>query len=477
MEPGREDVIRPRLSVTGRCALALFAALLAACSPDLSPLVPVPIPDEIRIADSEPQDLRIEAPPASPIWITVAARDVDVKAAIVATGVPLRYCDAPNRRMGIETLLIEPPHEGAVALRVQRNDHAKASGEAIVVAVALPLATEADRQRLIAVRKDAGACEAFPDPALKDQAATAYAAAAEAWGKAGDRRRRGLSLLHASGVRYLRHADWRASADLASKAFDLLEHADAAAYSAYALRLEGSALDQLANATDYELGLRAGTVRRARERLAQAARQFNELGMPYEEGYALSYRAVSLVEAGEPDQGRREFVAALDQFRMAGDEPAQAVVLQSLALQSYEDGRSADSALEFREALALLPRDEELANYAHTLQNSALPLRILGRFDEAIARELESAEIFRKLDDRDGEARALHGMAIDMMYFGENERAAELMREAIGLRGATGVRREQVISLINLAELERQSGRLDAALALDREALELVVAP
>ena len=480
MEPGKEAADRPKPSVPGRgaaAALPVFLAGLAGCGADLSPVQPIHGPAEVIVADSRAHDIRIQAPPDAPILVTVSARDVDVKAAIVAGDGAVQYCDAPNRRMGVETLLVEAPQAAAFTVRLVRNDHSGAQGAATVQAVGLPQVTGADRQRLEAARQDAIACIAFPDVARGEAAAAAYSAAAIAWERLGDHRRQGLALLHESGARYLRQSDWQASSDLAARAFRQFERSDAPAHAAYALRLEGAALDQLADATNYDIKLREGTIQRARERLTEAEARFRKLAMPYEAGYAISYRAVSIGESGDFERSRAEFLVALGLFRDAGDGPAQALALQSLAFQSYEDGRSADAAREFEEALALIPREEDPANYAHTLHNSALPLRTLGRFDEGIARHHEAAEMLRTLGDRDGEARALHSLGVAMMHIGETGRARELLQAAVELRGKTGVRREQAVALSNLAELERVAGRTETALALDHRALELVVAP
>ncbi|HEY7740290.1 MAG TPA: CHAT domain-containing tetratricopeptide repeat protein [Steroidobacteraceae bacterium] len=454
-----------------------MAANLAGCGADLAPARPVHRPESFTIAGPGPQELQIRAPADETVLVTVSARDVDVRAAIIAGDAAVQYCDAPNRRMGVETLLVEAPHAGTFTVRLERNDHSGAQGEATVEAVGLPQVTGADRQRLEAARQDAIACIAFPDVARGEAAAAAYAAAAFSWGKAGDRHRQGLALLHESGARYLRQSDWKASSDLAARAFRALEGADAQAHAAYALRLEGAALDQLADATDYDMKRREGTIRRARERLTEAEARFRELAMPYEAGYAVSYRAVSIGEAGDFERSRAEFLVALGLFRDAGDGPAQALALQSLAFQSYEDGRSADAAQEFEEALALIPRDEDPANYAHTLHNSALPLRTLGRFDEGIARHHEAAGILRKIGDREGEARALHSLGAAMYQLGEPERAAELLRASIRLRGESAERRAQADALLTLGNIERDARRTQAALELDQQALAIVTAP
>lgn len=463
---------------TAAGALVVVMAALAGCGADLTPVRSIHGPQETALADAQTLEQRIQAPPDAPVLVTISARDVDVKAAVIeGDASEPAYCDAPNRRMGVETLLVDAPHAPVVRVRIARNDHSGSRGTITIEAVSLPVATDADRKRLAAARHDADACRALTDLERGEQAAAAYAAAAKSWGEVGDDRRQGFALLHASGARYQRQSDWSSSSDLAARAFARLDGSESPAHAAFALRLQGAALDQLANAANYDVGKRERTAGRARELLSQAAARFEELGMAFEAGYALSYRGVSYGQAGDLARSREDFRAAAERFRIAGDGPAEAVALQSLASLSHEDGRSGDSVREFEAALALIPRDEDPANYAHTLHNSALPLRVLGRFDEAVAREHESAEMLRRLGDRDGEARALHSLALIMMYTGESERAAELLRAAVRLRGETGVRREQAIALTNLAEIERSAGRVEAALELDRQALELAVAP
>jgi tetratricopeptide (TPR) repeat protein len=343
--------------------------------------------------------------------------------------------------------------------------------------MALPLATGSDRRRVEAARLEAKACLDYPVIERGQAGADAFSAAAQLHARNGDRRQEGLSRLHAAGVRYTRLADWSGAAELAAQAELLLARADAPAYAAFAVRLEGAALDQRANAGGVDPAEPERDRKLARERLTQAAERFQALGNSYEAGYALNYRGVSYDVAGDNEQARQDFQAALELFKSVGDRPAQALSLQSLASQSYHDGRLSDAMREFNEVLGLIPRDEDPENYAHTLNNSAWPFRAVGQFDEATKRFYEASKILSVRGDRDGEARALHGLATTLMQSGESERAKELLQAAVHLRGETGARREQAISLLALGELERKAGRLEQAIAHETEALRLVTAP
>ncbi len=476
--PGRKASQRPALASPPALGLVLASlAAIAACSPDLSPARPVGAPATIAIDDSAPHELRLDAPGDEPLLITLTSRDVDIRATIVRAGVPSPPADAPNRRMGVETLLVEPPHDGAVLLRIARNDHRGARGSVSVRAVALPTRTPGDLRRLEAARLEARACLAWPDPALGGDSAEGFAAAAQLHQDNADALAAGLALLHAAGARYARLNDWAGAADLADSAAEELEDADAPAHAAFALRVAGAAFSQRANEVGQGWWARRRDLRRARALLTDAAARFESLHMPYEAGYAVNYRGVSYLDAGERDQARADFDQALLLFQAAGDEPGQALSYQSLALLSHEDGRLADAAREFDDALALIPREDDPENYAHTLHNSALPLRVLGRFDEAIARYFEAGRMLRELADADGEARALHGLGTAWLYAGEPDRAAESLRAAIRLRGASGSRREQAASVLLLGRIERDAGRPAAAVKLDGQALALAQAP
>ncbi len=303
---------------------------------------------------------------------------------------------------------------------------------------------------------------------------SAYTEAAKLHETNGDERHAGIALLHAAGARYLRLNDWRGTADLAGQVRQSIDHADAPGLAAFALRVEGAALDQEAGSIESNPTIRNRTRERARERLTEAAGEFSALGMNYEAGYALNYRGVSYQDDGERELARTDFRQALELFHKSADRPAQALSLQSLATMDYEDGSLTDAMREFDQALALIPRNTDSENYAHTLHNSALPLQILGRFDDAIARYYESGQILRGLGDRDGEARALHGMGMALRQAGEPERAREFLRQAIELRNATGAKREQAYSLVGLGQIELDEGNTDTAIALDNQAVALV---
>jgi CHAT domain-containing protein len=408
----------------------------------------------------------------------ISAEGVDVQALLLdAAGNAGPPSDAPNRRLGVETLLIEPGTGTSATLRIEGIDHAGASGRVTVEVVGLPAATAAERRRLEATQAEARACRAFANAEQSDAAVPEFAAAAELHQRNRDALLAGRALLHEAGARHDHLNDWPLTAEVARRAAKKLESADAPALHAFALRVQGSALDAVAQQPDTPLDRRAEVARRARELLTRAADRFDELGRPYDAGYALNYRGVSHHYAGEVDAARADYQAALGRFRQASDQPAQALSLQSLALLNHEDGRLVDAVTEFDVALQALSEQDDAELYAHTLHNSALPLQSLGRFNEAIARYFEAARILRTLGDRGGEARALQGIGMTLRSMGELERARTFIQAALETRKEVGTRREQAASLIALGQIELAEGNVAAAIDRQQQAVALVAAP
>lgn len=452
---------------------------IVGCSGGLSPEEAVLASTQLQITGRQHRDIAIEAPADTHVLVTIRAQGIDVRASMLgadgeARGAPV---NAPNKRMGIEFLLLAPPHDPRFSVRIEGIDHGAASGQVAVDAVALSGSSVGERRRLEAARLESDAGQRFGDLTQGEATANDYAAAADLYGRNGAHLRAGIAFLHAAGARYTRLADWRGAADLAARAGRRLDLADAPELTAFAMRLEGAALAQVAIAADGTPESRRQALELARQRLTEAAQRFEELDLPYEAGYAFNYRGVSYQDAGERELARADYRRALTLFRIAREAPAQALSLQSLATLSNDEGRLADALREFDAALALIRREEDPENYAHTLHNSAVPLRVLGRFDEAIARFYEARQILHAAGDRDGEARALHGMATALRYAGEPQQARDLLKAAIALRGASGAGREQAISLLVLGHIERDDGHPRLAIALHEQAATLVSAP
>ena len=155
-----------------------------------------------------------------------------------------------------------------------------------------------------------------------------------------------------------------------------------------------------------------------------------------------------------------------------------AFACKALRLMSHEDGRLVDAMREFDQALALIPRDQDPENYAHTLHNSALPMQVLGRFDEAIERYLRS-RARSCADSAIATVKPVHCMAWER-HSGKpanpSARGNSCVRPSnCAMRRVPSASRRY--SLIGLGQIERDEGNTDTAIALHSQAVALVSAP
>ena len=468
-------------ALAGRPRAALLACVLlgaTACQRAPTPAEPLHAVADLALAGRSQVDLPLAVPAGAAIRINTVSRNVNVRLVLLdGTGLPLAMADAPHRRMGIETLLIEAPEaDSTVTVRIEGIDHGGARGTVTLIAERLPLESKADQRRLDATRLESAACMIYPTPEHGAQSAGAFQDAADLHVRNGDERAAALARLHAAGVRHERLGEWPAAADLADRAAVALEGAGELLLAAFARRVEGAALGAAA-AHAGDPAERRLFVARARERLTDAAERLTRLGQPYEAAHAYNYRGVSFHEAAERVRAASDYGRALALFTAAGDAPGQALARHGRALLAYEDGRLAEALQEFDAALQLTPRDDDPVGYAQALYASALPLGVLGRFDEAIARYYEAALLLRDSGDRGGEALSLRGIGTTLRHAGEPERARELLLAAIRLYAGTEATREQSVSLSLLGQVELDLGRAEAAIVLHREAAALASAP
>jgi len=106
----------------------------------------------------------------------------------------------------------------------------------------------------------------------------------------------------------------------------------------------------------------------------------------------------------------------------------------------------------------------------------AQALRGLGRWDEAVATFREAlAAVDAAAPESRSRARLLNNLGATLVYAGRGREAIPVLREALELwrRLGLGESSDAVTVLTNLASLEHQQGRLDAAEPLYRQAIEI----
>lgn len=170
---------------------------------------------------------------------------------------------------------------------------------------------------------------------------------------------------------------------------------------------------------------------------------------------ALLRRAFAARREGRLDEARRDFAAAADLSRAAGEISEEARALAGLG-QIARDLGDIEAALQlYQAALALCRSVGEALRIAHVVRHVADILRHLGRSDAAARAYAEALELYRNdagtppLDL----ANTLRGLAILQQDTGERAEAAALWNEAAGLYAAAGVAQGQ-------AECQRRAALL-----------------
>ena len=83
----------------------------------------------------------------------------------------------------------------------------------------------------------------------------------------------------------------------------------------------------------------------------------------------------------------------------------------------------------------------------------------------------------RKLQFTRDEAHCLYGIGVNYYALGDRQRAREFLERSLAIRTVALDRRGRMASLRALANIDAEQGRTEQALAFDREALGLAIAP
>ena len=83
----------------------------------------------------------------------------------------------------------------------------------------------------------------------------------------------------------------------------------------------------------------------------------------------------------------------------------------------------------------------------------------------------------RKVHATRDEAYCLYGIGVNYYALGDRQRAREFLERSLAIRTVALDGRGRMASLRALATIDAEQGRVEQALAADREALELAIAP
>jgi DNA-binding SARP family transcriptional activator len=236
-------------------------------------------------------------------------------------------------------------------------------------------------------------------------------------------------------------------------------------------------------------------------RIAIAAATFFDAKIPWREGlefYETALRAAErtgdrigeafvLNSLGYIHSDREDWTTAascfrqsLDRFREAGHPRGEAMVLGNQALAAAHFGDHAAAQEHAARALELYRRLELPRGIAANLDNLGVALASAGEHRQAIDCYLRADALARHQGDMHNRARIQHRLGTAYAAIGDVREAVHAYRQAINGHRASGMRRWEAFTLIDLATTLRQAGHPttgDAALQVALDILTELVDP
>jgi predicted ATPase len=172
---------------------------------------------------------------------------------------------------------------------------------------------------------------------------------------------------------------------------------------------------------------------------------------------ALRGLGMTLVYAESPDAARAALSEALALYRQAGDERAEARVLNGLGAVEFVLGSPADALRWTEQALAISERLDDPQGLSRSLQYTAEALRDSGSNERAIENYTRSIEIQREHGLGSG-ASAIHSLGDLSLDTGDAKSADRYYREALALAVEHEDPRLRAYCLAGLACVAARSG-------------------
>src|SRR5207302_10864971 len=131
----------------------------------------------------------------------------------------------------------------------------------------------------------------------------------------------------------------------------------------------------------------------------------------------------------------------------------------------------------FRRALTDIGPEPYPSLYIGAINNTALANYALGHFDESLRLFDRALAFAEKVQAQRDEAQSLYGIGVNYYALGDRDRAREFLDRSLSIRTVALDGRGRMATLRALANIDAEQGRVESAIAFDREALTLSVAP
>jgi CHAT domain-containing protein len=470
-------------------------ATSSACAKALGPPAATGL---LKAVGTDPELTTVRVIPGHAYLVQAAERDINVVLEVLDAGGQVRVrAEHPVRRTGVQRALVSASGTSALQLRVRGTEHAGARGTVSVQV--FDLATfqehagclsgwkdfaEADAayaagieiSRGHATSSTHGAREAF------SRAAQAYLAAERAFDTAGDAELQGQAALALAGVEYFNLEDWAQAAEWAEIAAVTLGPVDAYRQARAQALLAGAWIEIASTAAGGKRlpGFPASSgelLARARQVL-QRLQQFHlKRGERYDAALQLTSIGYTYLNEGSYPQCVEASAAASRMFSSLHEVQRRAQAWQNQALCLWGLGQLPEALRWFQRALNDTGPEPYPALYMAAITNTALANYALGHLDESLRLYDDALAFTQKVQSSRDEAYCLYGIGVNYYALGDRPRAREFLERSLAIRTVALDGRGRMASLRALATIDAEQGRLEQALAADREALGLAIAP
>jgi CHAT domain-containing protein/Tfp pilus assembly protein PilF len=464
-------------------ALGLYCLLVAPSFPAAAPaqLPPCAKSQRVEIAAQPDWRCRLESKTQATYLVRIDRQHVDVSLELLdARGSSIVRTNSPTLRAGRELLLSTTDPQRQPTLVVASLE-SRTAGRTLEVAIDTMTAVDEEEVRgLVALTRSAtigtGADRDDTEVRVRE-----LMTAARHFKQSNSVPLEAEAELRIAYLYYYVLGDWQQAAAAGQRSRNLYAQKQDVVMEAQAGAIRAASLIELAreqNVTSRTAtGSRNPVFDEIRRLLEKAATVFRAAGMPYDEAHALNNLGIAFYWQGRGDEARVRYEQAERIFATIGERQGEALALQNLAALEYDRGNYAEAVEGFQALLERLEPSEDAGLYVTILNNYAIAAGASGRLDQALNALLTALPLAAGDVDPSHRAATLNALGGVYLVAGETERATTFLRQALELRRleTTHDPRGLLTSLIRNGDLERETGNLQAALALHSEALRHAV--
>ena len=216
---------------------------------------------------------------------------------------------------------------------------------------------------------------------------------------------------------------------------------------------------------------------RARQLLQRLLRFHLQRGERYDAGLQLTNIALTYLYEGRYLECVTASPTSSRLFGSIHETPRRAQAWQNRALCLWGLGRLPEALRWFERALSDIGPEPYPGLYVGVITNTALADYALGHFDESLRLYDRALTFTEKVQAQRDEAYSLYGIGVNYYALGDRERAREFLERSLAIRTVALDGRGRMASLRALATIDAEQGRVEQAIASDREALGLAIAP